>query len=57
MQSFKVDEEDCTFGLLLAKGQYKPKSNFIMELVTYVEAGNNSGYFVNITRRSDRLKK
>ena len=57
MQSFKVDYEDCTFGLLLAKGQYKPKSNFTMELMTYVEAGSNSGFFANVTRRSDRLKK
>jgi hypothetical protein len=32
MQTFKVDDEDCTFGLLLAKGYYKHKSNFIMEL-------------------------
>ena len=57
IQSFKVDYEDCTFGLLLAKGQYKPKSNFTMELMTYVEAGSNSGFFTNITRRSDGLKK
>ncbi len=45
LQSFKVDADDCTIGLLLAKGYYKPKSNFIMELVTYVEGGSNSGYF------------
>lgn len=57
MQLFKVDEEDCTFGLLTAKGHYKPKSNFIMELATYVEAGSSSGYFVHVTRRNDRLKK
>ena len=36
---------------------YKPKSNFTMELMTYVEAGSNSGFFANVTRRSDRLKK
>ena len=57
LQTFRVDEEDCTFGMLMSKGFYKPKSNFIMELATYVEAASNSGYFVYITRRSDRLKK
>ena len=56
---FKVDEESCTFGLLLAKGEYRPKSNFIMELDTYVEAGpgTEAVFFVWITRRSNRERK
>ena len=56
---FKVDEESCTFGQLLAKGEYRPKSNFIMELDTYVEVGpgTEAGYFVWVTRRSDRERK
>ena len=57
---FKIDFEDCTFGNVLAKNKYRPRSNFIMQLETYVEcndSGNNTGFFVWITRRSDRLKK
>ena len=59
MQVFKVDEESCTFGQLSAKGQYRAKSNFIMELDTYVEAGpgTEAGFFVWITRRTNRERK
>ena len=56
-QGFKIDHEDCTFGQIMAKGKYKPRSNFIMELETYVEAGSNTGFIVWVTRRSDHLKK
>ena len=54
-----MDEESCTLGLILTKDEYRPKSNFIMELDTYVEAGpgTEAGFFVWITRRTNHEKK
>ena len=55
-----MDVEDCTFGQIVgSKNRYKPRSNFIMDLETFVEGGanNGAGFYVWITRRSDRLRK
>lgn len=59
LQGFKVDVDDCTFGQILSKNRYRSRSNFIMELETFVEGGgnNSAGFYVWITRRSDRLRK
>ena len=53
---FRVDSETCTFGTVV-KGQYKMKSNFTIELVTFVDAGEFTGYFSKIVRRSDKRTK
>ena len=57
IQAFRVDVEKCNFGSVSAKNEYKAKSNFLMELETYVEAGDNTGFFVWITKASNREKK
>lgn len=57
MQCFKVDEETCTFGTITAKGEYKPRSNFTVHLVTYVEAGESTGYFARVKRKTDGLTR
>ena len=54
-QGFRVDPESCTFGMVV-KGRYKPKSNFAIELVTHVEAGDHTGFFANITRSESHTK-
>ena len=45
---------NCTFGLISKDHRYKPKSNFSMKLKTFVEAGPHTGFFVLVTRKSDR---
>ena len=56
-QCFKVDEATCTFGTITAKGEYKPRSNFTIQLVTYVEAGESTGYFARVKRKTDGLTR
>lgn len=56
MQYFRVSLQDSTFGNVTAKGEYKERSNFSMELDTFVD-GQNAGYFVWVTRKSDNQRK
>ena len=56
MQYYRVSLQDCTFGNVTAKNEYKERSNFSMELDTFVD-GKNAGYFVWVTRKSDNQRK
>lgn len=55
-QHYRTDEASCTFGTVSAKGEYRAKSNFFMELDTYVD-GESAGYFVWVQRKSDGQKR
>ena len=52
-----MDVDRFTFGSVSAKDLYKPKSNFMIELETFVEAGDNTGYFAWITKASNKERK
>lgn len=52
-----MDTETCTFGIVNGKGEYRPKSNFTIELESFVDAGASTGFFAWITRKSDRKRK
>lgn len=56
-RQFLIHEESHTFGVRVKgkKGgfQYQPKSNFIIILETYVEAGASSGFLARIARTRD----
>ena len=52
-----MDNETCRFGCVSAKREYKPRSNFKVELETFVEAGDNTVFFVWITRASNKERK
>ena len=56
MQYYRVSVQDCTFGNVTAKNEYKERSNFSVELDTFVD-GQNAGYFVWVTRKSDNQRK
>lgn len=56
LQYYRVDMQKCSFGTVTAKGEYREKSNFSMELDKYVD-GTNAGFFVWISRKSDNLRK
>lgn len=56
LQCFRVDTEKCTFGTVTAKGEYKERANFSIELETYVDCCN-AGYFAWITRKSDKQRR
>ena len=48
--------DSCTFGTVSTKGEYREKSNFSIELETYVD-GDNAGYFAWVKRKSDGRRK
>lgn len=57
MASFRVDTGSFTFGIISSKGEYKAKSNFSIELETYVEAGSNTVFFAYVTKKSDKERR
>lgn len=54
--SFHDDHHSNTFGVL-KKGKYVPKSDFKMDFVMMVEALENTGYIVDVTRDVDNQKR
>lgn len=56
MQYYRQDADSCTVGLVTAKGEYREKTNFYIELDTFVDS-ENAGYFVFVTRKSDGMRK
>lgn len=52
LQYFRQDPESCTVGTILATGEYRPKTNFYIELDTFVES-QMAGFFATVKRKSD----
>ena len=55
-QFYKDDPEDCSFGVVSAKGEYREKSNFHITLDSFVD-GQNAGWFVTVKRKLDGKSK
>jgi hypothetical protein len=53
---FFDDDNTNTFGIM-KKEKYVPKSDFKMEFITMVEALENTGYIVDVTREVDNQKR
>ena len=51
-----MDEKTCTFGTVSAKGEYRERSNFVLQLDVYVD-GDNAGFFAWVTRKSDGQRR
>ena len=51
-QDFKVDNEECTSGIV-RKGKYYVKLDCKIQLVALVEAGSSTGYVAEVTRSLD----
>lgn len=51
-----MDIDGHTFGTVNARGEYKARSNFSLELSQYVD-GNDAGYFAWVSRKSDGQRR
>ena len=52
MQHYRQDFDDCTVGVVLATGEYRAKTNFFIDLETFVE-GKKAGFYAKVKRKSD----